>query len=384
MVRSSLALLALLASGCQGRCTGIDDPDNLWSRAASVRVDVYGAGPSCQNNQIVSGGAVPQITRVYDPHQSIQIDLTHGVHVLALTLYSDPDRTMVLATACISDDVRADICLRFSLRSSSDGGCQSNADCVGDGGASLCCGHRCVDPDSDPENCGGCAMVCNRLHTVMACSGGSCSSDCEPGWAHCDGELQGCETNLAQAGLKTCNGACIDASTCCTADDCTFPPGPAACFAPACSSAGGQCLYPTIPGSALCGSLCCLPSHAQCGSDCSLSCATGWVDCDGTPASGCECQGDGCCNGACQVQHDNGEGQSWFDCVALDTHDQAQEQKACAAFTGDPTQCHAGSCGVCSDGSATACDCWMDDGKVKENPVGSCGCKGASNTKAWN
>jgi hypothetical protein len=92
--------------------------------------------------------------------------------------------------------------------------------------------------------------------------------------------------------------------------------------------------------------------------------------------------------GACQIMHSNGVGQSFYDCVAAGTHNQTQATEACAAFTGDASQCHSMSCGsgsaVCSDGSGDACDCWIysgdSAGRVKHNSVGSCGCQSDSST----
>jgi hypothetical protein len=142
----------------------------------------------------------------------------------------------------------------------------------------------------------------------------------------------------------------------------------------------------------LCGDVFCLPDHALCGAGCALQCASGWNDCDGAATNGCECEGSGCCAGGCQVKHDNGVGQSFLDCAPPDTWDQTEATAACAAFTGDATQCHAMGCGgnnqaVCSDGSAAACDCWIyagsSRGKVKKNAAGSCGCNGGSNTSSW-
>jgi hypothetical protein len=122
----------------------------------------------------------------------------------------------------------------------------------------------------------------------------------------------------------------------------------------------------------------CLGQADGTGATCSYTCATGWLDCDRSTnppnVNGCECHAPNattadCCSGGCPIQHDNGLYQSssfFYDCsitppqIALD---------ACAAFTGDPTQCHAGDCFdldggatgeklVCSDGSPTACVCW--------------------------
>jgi hypothetical protein len=378
---------------CSGHspCSGIDDPNGLWVRAAQVRVDVYSAAATCNHNLLGIGSASLVSSRVFDPHRVIQLDVPSGTHTIALTLFADAQATMVLATACQKDNYRSDSCLRFSLRPRAAGECQSDADCSTDGGATICCAHACIDPSSDPQNCGGCGSACGALNTVAACNGGRCATDCLAGWAHCSGETPGCETNLAQARLKLCNGACIAADSCCSAADCAFPPGPAECYAPACPGAGSACIYPVATGAAVCGSTCCVPENALCGADCSLHCATGFSDCDGASANGCECAGSSCCaGGTCQVKHDNGVGQSFLDCSALKTYDENQAMEACTAFTGDASQCHAISCGgstaVCSDGSTVACDCWMysdNKGKVKRNAAGSCSCTGNSNTATW-
>src|SRR5262249_54745687 len=112
-------------------------------------------------------------------------------------------------------------------------------------------------------------------------------------------------------------------------------------------------------------------------------------------ANGCECAGSGCCaSGACQTLHDNGVGQQFDDCVAGGTYDQTQATEACAAFTGDASQCHvsttcaSGVSAVCSDGSSSACNCWVFGGsgvgKVKTNSQGNCNCSVHGNSPSWN
>jgi len=63
-------------------------------------------------------------------------------------------------------------------------------------------------------------------------------------------------------------------------------------------------------------------------------CMSGYVDCDKAApnGNGCECAGNGCCNGACQTKHSDGLGDNFFDCVALGTQDAAQIAKAAAAW----------------------------------------------------
>jgi hypothetical protein len=379
----------LLTWGCAGNtvCSGIDDPAGLWDRAVAVRVEVYGSDARCDGGRVVAGSA-PQLSRLFNAHQAIGLEVPVGVHALTFTLYADAMR--YLGSACVAQDFRGDTCLHLSLMAALAGDCRSDADCLTDGGtAAICCGDRCVEAGGDAQNCGGCGVVCGGAHTVATCENGVCSGECLAGWAHCSGEVTGCETNLTAAGLKLCNGACVPATACCSDGDCVFPPAPADCFAAACVD--GECQYPMRAGAQVCGATCCLPVQALCGNDCTLQCATGWSDCDAAPENGCECAGPGCCSGGCMTRHDDGVGQAFFDCAPAGTFDQTEATAACAAFTGDATQCHALACGgnnqaVCSDGSTQACDCWIysgnNRGKVKRNAAGSCGCTGG-NTSSW-
>ncbi|MBL8955914.1 MAG: VCBS repeat-containing protein, partial [Myxococcaceae bacterium] len=106
------------------------------------------------------------------------------------------------------------------------------------------------------------------------------------------------------AGFKRCGNTCIASSACCTSADCTTPPGPATCFDAATCGSNNTCAYPPKPGSAVCGSVCCLPVNGTCNGNCSLACATGRGDCDSSRENGCElttnslahCNG---CNVAC-------------------------------------------------------------------------------------
>jgi hypothetical protein len=399
-----LILILLLGSACGGDdCSGIDDPEDLWPRAARVRVDVYGEAVQC-DHAVVKGAGAPLLSRLYAPSDSITLDLRDGQYTIAVTLFADVEATQLLGSACQRQQLGAGshTCLRFHLESPPDGaigeigppaGCASAADCAAlDGGAALaCCGGRCVDPRNDPAHCGSCEISCGGNHTAAVCNNGLCSTKCEAGWGDCLA-APGCETNLAEEGVKICGSTCIPSASCCTSDDCVFPPAPAACFVATCSGPGGACSYPMIPGAAVCGPICCNPQHAECATDCSLTCASDYHDCNGAAADGCECQGDGCCGAGCQVKHTNGVGQSFFSCAPLGTFDLDQATAACVAFTGDAAACHALSCGnpnqaVCSDGSAVACDCWIygdSSGKVRLNAPGQCNCKNNGSSAVWN
>lgn len=78
-------------------------------------------------------------------------------------------------------------------------------------------------------------------------------------------------------------------------------------------------------------------------------------------ASQCNAAAD-CGAPACTYVHANGTGQTFLDCVPQGTYDTTQATEACVAYTGNPSQCHAATCGaasvVCSSGALTSCACW--------------------------
>jgi hypothetical protein len=103
----------------------------------------------------------------------------------------------------------------------------------------------CRSLQSDLANCGMCGRTCP---TGQKCIGGSCSAlVCDPGRADCDGtEQNGCEANLKD--VSHCGGCGLSCTT----------------------------LPQTV--SAICD-----------GTNCKItSCATGFADCDGSAANGCE------------------------------------------------------------------------------------------------
>jgi hypothetical protein len=147
-------------------------------------------------------------------------------------------------------------------------------------------------------------------------------------------------------------------------------------------------------------------SGATCtGTTCRYTCNAGYADCNASKApdsDGCECatatmasQGTvgGCCSGACQTQHSNGIGGTFFDCNPPDTYTAATALAACTAFTGDVTQCSSLTCKgsgggavICSKG-ASVCDCWQYQGtltgRVDVNSNTTCYCA-ISSDPSWN
>ena len=143
------------------------------------------------------------------------------------------------------------------------GGC--NQPCSGNGGTPSCSGGNCsITCDSgrrdctggvadgcetnitnDPNNCDGCGLTCDSTNGTPGCSGGSCTISCDPGWDDCTGGVaDGCET-FTNSSIFHCGG-CMQR----------------------CSDNNGT------------------PSCS--GGNCSITCDSGWGDCDGNIDNGCE------------------------------------------------------------------------------------------------
>jgi len=121
--------------------------------------------------------------------------------------------------------------------------------CAASCGAGLTnCGGACVSLDHDPDHCGGCDSVCPGAAGASGlCMAGSCRAVCDPGFGDCNADLtaDGCETSIATA--PTDCGAC--------GLSCSVSNGAAGCTS-------GGCVVAT--------------------------CDTGFGDCDGSYATGCE------------------------------------------------------------------------------------------------
>jgi hypothetical protein len=195
---------------------------------------------------------------------------------------------------------------------------------------------------TDPANCGGCAKVCTLANATSACSAGQCVvATCAAGYANCDAAAaNGCEVNLGTdgancgqcatacpsgqvcnagvcgalcgTGLTNCSGSCVVLSTdplnCGACGNvCTLPNATEACVAGACLIAAcdagfANCnaitsdgceanLQTSTANCGACGKLCNLPNASStCTSGLCMigSCSTGWADCDGLAATGCE------------------------------------------------------------------------------------------------
>jgi hypothetical protein len=264
-----------------------------------------------------------------------------------------------------------------------------------------------INTQTDPDNCGGCGVVCsaNNMQT-RTCVGGVCSGQCAAGFADCDGNKQtnGCEVNT-QTDADNCGG-CGASYQCsgvnmltrtCTAGLCSgqCATGFADCNG---NKLTDGCEINTQTDAANCGgcgaAFACSANHVtpHCTAGaCDGACeAGGWTDCDNNKrATGCEinvntdagnCGGCGvsfacssnhvtphCAAGACDGACEAG---GWTDCdtnkrtngCEINVNTDASNCGGCgvtfACSSNHVTpHCTAGACdGACEAGGWTDCD----------------------------
>ncbi len=175
------------------------------------------------------------------------------------------------------------------------------------------CGGACVDRQTDPQHCGACGVACAGANTTgNACVAGACRSlACSPGFHDCDGNpANGCEMSTSDD-LYQCGGCgvvCapqnVMAPPTCAGADAGTPVGDAGVVV---LGDGGLCQQPGTPSdagfpSAGCAADAGLPDGGCAaprptpgpGAVCRASacgyaqCRSGYGDCDGNPANGCE------------------------------------------------------------------------------------------------
>jgi hypothetical protein len=77
------------------------------------------------------------------------------------------------------------------------------------------CGDRCVDLQTELDDCGKCGNVCGTQHGGGECAAGQCRFPCDPGWMHCGPtDSTGCDTDVAadDAHCGSCSRDCVGAA----------------------------------------------------------------------------------------------------------------------------------------------------------------------------
>ncbi len=175
-------------------------------------------------------------------------------------------------------------------------GCSGTRPCPS---GQTCCGGACADTQTNTASCGGCDRRCSLPNAVPVCRSGACGlGSCMAPFGNCDGDASnGCETDTSgsTAHCGACGAPCgarANSSATCTMGTCAYT----------CSAGFGDCdgnaangceanLATTPSNCGMCGRACSL-TNATAGCTlgaCSVtSCATGFGNCNGNAADGCE------------------------------------------------------------------------------------------------
>jgi hypothetical protein len=282
---------------CNGQCVSIDDP-------------AYGCGDgSCQPcapahaTATCSSGACA-VDQCDPGYSDCDADASNGCEA---QLDSDPDNCGACGTGCIAPHATA-VCSsgQCGIGSCDSGFVDCNTDATDGCEANI---------DADPDNCGDCGVVCPATGGNPVCSLGQCEiSNCPTGTEECDGNpATVCETDLNTdaANCGFCGNACslANATSNCSAG---------ACAVTACNSGFADCDGNPANGCEVnldlssqncggCAKACTNPNGTTTcvSSVCVPNCSGGSDDCDGDPANGCETstatdpQNCGACSVAC-------------------------------------------------------------------------------------
>ncbi len=281
-----------------------------------------------------------------------------------------------------------------------------SADC--DGSAANGCETNTV---TDGSNCGACGNRCQFANAAASCAGGRCAMGaCNPGFRDCNmNPVDGCEVNVASGDANNCGGC----GTRC-------PPPPvgttAVCAGSVCGTSSVSCpsdrrdcngmsgdgceatILTDVNNCGGCGVRCAATGGtAGCaGGVCTIACAVGLGNCDGSVANGCETSTDtsatncgrcnsvcsvtnavaGCSAGACNLARCN---EAYGDCDGVAANGCERNLLsdnahcgACGAACPAGRVCSGGTCQV-SCGSLAMCSGACRDTSIDPDNCGACG-----------
>ena len=139
-------------------------------------------------------------------------------------------------------------------------------------------------------SCGACGRVCSLANATAACAAGACSvASCAANFGNCDGNAaNGCETDLrgSNGNCGLCGTVCA-AGTVCSGASCASICGAGMTYC------AGRCVNLTIDvaNCGACGNACAAGANARStctAGRCGYVCVAGFADCDGVASNGCE------------------------------------------------------------------------------------------------
>jgi len=267
------------------------------------------------------------------------------------------------------------------------------------------------DFDADVLNCGTCGTACpSAPGATPACGAGTCTVECDPGFGDCDGDaVNGCERDVGTAtDCGACDAACPPAEPACSPDGDGGFSCVSGCPTETPTLCGTSCVATSgdTRHCGACGVACELANAAATclGGSCEvLRCDPGYADCDGDPGNGCEIEPDsdvmhcGACDAACGAVRDGTAsciaGSCRVDCSTGFRDCDGEYATGCEVNTGsDVTQC--GSCGqacvsrngtsICADGICTVSSCDTGYGDCDSGGYDYNGCETVVDTDTSN
>ncbi len=259
-----------------------------------------------------------------------------------------------------------------------------------------------INLNTNVSNCGGCGDICSVAGGDPECVQGSCEvSLCTGDLANCDGDpANGCEIDL-NADENNCGG-CDNV--------CSYPNGTGDCAAGSCVLAGCSAPFADCDSDSTngceanttsddnncssCGNVCNLPNATSTcsASECRIvSCNSGFADCDGTDANGCEvdlsvnrnncgscdnacsanngtafCDGGSCAIQSCDSTHGDCDGSYSNGCEAPLNIDEAN------CGTCGTTCEYENGIGLCTGGSCSMSGCQSNWGDCDSSNANGC------------
>ncbi|MDO9022830.1 MAG: fibrinogen-like YCDxxxxGGGW domain-containing protein [Deltaproteobacteria bacterium] len=271
-----------------------------------------------------------------------------------------------------------------------------------------------ANTQTDVNRCGACGTSCPpRANAASACAAGVCAFTCDAGFADCNNDpTDGCEVDIRTSvgSCGRCGAACslANATATCAAGTCAIGMCSAG-FGDCDGNAPNGCETDTrtsVSHCGACGTACAGAPNAvpACANGaCALTCTAGFAECDGNAANGCEvdtrssathcggcgrtcnlpnatatCAGSLCAVGACATGFADCDGNAANGCE-VDTRTSAAHCNGCGmacAFANAASSCAASACvlGACAAGFAD-CDATAANGCEVDtrSTVTSCG-----------